>query len=393
MNLKIKKFAAATCEINGPYEVARFLKSALEIREELVHPAQTAFVFATPDYRPFFAEMCDTLRVDGHILDVVGCTVGGWIAGEQEMETGSGCTVIALRAEIGDPVPLISDQFLPQDSRWLGEPPNAWVTLGNPFSFTMDSWLSESNKQHPLVPVVGGLASGGNEEETVVFINGMEVQACAVPLFGRTRIVPMMTHGCRPIGEPLPVTNAEQNVIYGLGCKPAYQVLDTVFQTLSEEDKSNARGNLLAGLAGSEYIDEFHSGDFMIRHIIGADPDSGAVVIAGAPRVGQTLQYQLRNREAAIEDLKRAFKPKRADLRKTFAALLFSCLGRGEAFFGVKNHDAACLSAVLEGKPVGGFFCNGEIAPVWGVNALHGYSAVAAMLIDAKLPSSKKTTA
>ncbi len=389
MNTKQNEFAAATGEIKGAYDEPSFLKLAIELRSQLVHPSQIALVFATPDYKPFLAEMCETLRVDGHIINVAGCTVGGWIAGDKEMETGSGCTVIALRAEIGEPVPLVSGQFLAAGSPWLAVPPNGWITLGNPYSFPMDEWLAESNKRHHGVPVVGGLASGGSESNTMVFINGTEVQACAVPVFGRTRIVPMITQGCRPIGEPLPVTNAEQNVIYALGCKPAYQVLDTVFQTLSDEDKSNARGNLLAGLAGSEYIDEFHSGDFVVRHIIGADPESGAVVIAGAPRVGQTLQYQLRNREAAVEDLKRAFNPKRTELRKAFAALLFSCLGRGEAFFGVKNQDAEFLSGVMEGKPVGGFFCNGEIAPVWGVNSLHGYSAVAAMLIDAKLPRSK----
>lgn len=365
------------------------MEAVLGLREQLVHPARTAFVFATPDFKPFFAEMCETLRVDGHIVDVVGCTVGGWIAGDREMETGSGCSILALRAEIGEPVPLLSGQFLPPGSSWISDPPNAWIALGNPYLFEMDDWLAETNKGTPHVPVVGGLASGGSEGDTLVFINGTEVEACAVPLHGRTRLVPMVTQGCRPIGEPLPVTNAEQNVIYALGCKPAYQVLDTVFQTLSDEDKSNARGNLLAGLAGSEYLEEFRSGDFVVRHIIGADPESGAVVIAGAPRVGQTLQYQLRNREAAMEDLKRAFNPKRTELRKAFAALLFSCIGRGEAFFGVKNQDAAFLSGVMEGRPVGGFFCNGEIGPVWGINSLHGYSAVAAMLIDAKLPRSK----
>ena len=56
------------------------------------------------------------------------------------------------------------------------------------------------------------------------------------------------------------------------------------FETLSEGEKSNARGNLFAGLAGTEYLDDFGSGDFLIKNILGADPDSGAVVI-GADQV------------------------------------------------------------------------------------------------------------
>jgi small ligand-binding sensory domain FIST len=36
----------------------------------------------------------------------------------------------------------------------------------------------------------------------------------------------------------------------------------------------------------------------------------------------------------------------------------------------------------LGDKPCAGFFCNGEIAPVRGLNALHGNTAAAAVLIE-----------
>ena len=173
--------------------------------------------------------------------------------------------------------------------------------------------------------------------------------------------------------------------VYALGSQSAYRVLETAFEALSDNEKSNARGNLFAGLAGSEYLDDFGSGDFLIKNILGADPDSGAVVIGGIPRVGQTLQYQIRDRQAALEDLRRAFEPAREVKDRTFGALLFSCLGRGSRFFGKKDQDAAMLSEALDGKPCVGFFCNGEIAPVRGLNALHGNTAAAAVLIERDL--------
>jgi small ligand-binding sensory domain FIST len=98
--------------------------------------------------------------------------------------------------------------------------------------------------------------------------------------------------------------------------------------------------------------------------------------------VGQTLQYQIRDREAAVEDLRRAFEPARAVGDQAFGALLFSCLGRGSRFFGKKDQDAVTLSEALGDKPCAGFFCNGEIAPVRGLNALHGNTAAAAVLIE-----------
>jgi len=61
--------------------------------------------------------------------------------------------------------------------------------------------------------------------------------------------------------------------------------------------------------------------------------------------------------------------------------LLFSCLGRGKQFFGDSGKDAARLADAVGGKPSAGFFCNGEIAPVRGLNALHGNTAAAAIWV------------
>jgi small ligand-binding sensory domain FIST len=105
-------------------------------------------------------------------------------------------------------------------------------------------------------------------------------------------------------------------------------------------------------------------------------------VIGGIPRIGQTLQYQIRDRHAALDDLRRAFEPAREFSVRAFGALLFSCLGRGSRFFGKKDQDAGTLSEALGGKPCAGFFCNGEIAPVRGLNALHGNTAAAAVFVE-----------
>jgi small ligand-binding sensory domain FIST len=301
------------------------------------------------------------------------------------MERGSGFVLLALSGDFGDPLVLESteegeavfpDQILE---------PNGWITLTNPFSFPIEDWLKKWNCRFPGIPTMGGLASGGSFEDTVVFVNDRIVDAVAVPVVGRTGLVPAVSQGCRPIGEPLTVTRADHNIVYALGSQSAYRVLETAFEALSDNEKSNARGNLFAGLAGTEYLEDFGSGDFLIKNILGADPDSGAVVIGGIPRVGQTLQYQIRDRQAAVEDLRRAFEPAREVKDRAFGALLFSCLGRGSRFFGKKDQDAAMLSEALEGKPCVGFFCNGEIAPVRGLNALHGNTAAAAVFIERDL--------
>jgi small ligand-binding sensory domain FIST len=60
-------------------------------------------------------------------------------------------------------------------------------------------------------------------------------------------------------------------------------------------------------------------------------------------------------------------------------ALLFTCNGRGQRFFGVADHDAGMLDRLLGPLPVAGALCAGEIGPVGGRNFVHGYTATIAL--------------
>jgi small ligand-binding sensory domain FIST len=370
------KFKAASFHIAESYKSSVVLGAATHLRSTLGSPARMAFAFVSPNYMPHIADFCEILRVDGHIQDIVGCTTSGHIEGATEFESGDGFSIIACQGEFGDPLPL-EDANFPSSVE-----SNGWIALSDPSAFAIEDWLNSSNRLSPRVSVVGGISSGAGADQPSVFINGNTVAATAVPTVGRTSLMPSLSQGCRPIGEPFTVTRADQNVIYALGGQPAYRALESAFETLSDDEKSSAKGNLFAGLAGSEYLHDFHSGDFLIKNIIGADPDSGAVVIAGIPRIGQTLQYQLRDPSAALEDLDRGYGPVRKVKRNAYGALLFSCLGRGQKFFGTSSRDAAELSDAIGGKPIAGSFCNGEIAPVRGVNAVHGYTAAAAVFLE-----------
>jgi small ligand-binding sensory domain FIST len=57
------------------------------------------------------------------------------------------------------------------------------------------------------------------------------------------------------------------------------------------------------------------------------------------------------------------------------AALLFTCNGRGRGLFGAPDHDAGVVDHLLGPLPTAGGFCAGEMGPVGGRNALHGFTA------------------
>ncbi|MGC1480449.1 MAG: FIST N-terminal domain-containing protein [Chthoniobacterales bacterium] len=374
----------------GPYSESGTHEAAAKIREGLPGPATIVFAFVTPDYLPVLDDFIDTIRVDGHVAEVVGCTASNLIAGGTETQNEPGFSLVALHSPgtttrvLDLSTDRIASSVGPDSWREAAADMTGWVVLGNPYGFAADDWLDEWNVVAPGVPTVGGVASGGDNESEIAVFHNSELQSAAVAVgfAGALELLPAVSQGCRPIGEALPVTRAEDNIVFALGSRPAYQALESAFESLSETERSHAQGNLFAGLANNEYVEEFRSGDFLIRSIIGADPNSGAVVIGGVPRLGQTLQYQLRDSAAADADLRDVLAefPRRHET--PVASLVFSCLGRASKFFSDANHDAALVQKHLQSHHSAGFFGNGEIGPVGGRNCVHAYTASCAVFYD-----------
>jgi small ligand-binding sensory domain FIST len=381
---------AVSILLEGPFSESTVTGAARSVREQLGAPATIAFAFITADYIPFLESFTDAIRVEGHVSELVGCTGSGIIHNGTEMEDGSGFSLLAIHAPGAAVTPFEFSQEdvdkLSGPSFWTQNHPSveSWLVLAHPFHLSVDRWLRAWNDAFPGIPTIGGLASGGRDEDAMlVFHNNHPVRgAVAVGFQGPLKLIPAVSQGCRPIGEPLPVTRAENNIIFSLGSRPAYQALESAFQSLTDAEKSSAQGNLFAGLASNEYVEEFKPGDFLIRNIIGADPNSGAVVIADVPRIGQTLQYQLRDSHAADADLRMVFNGVASTVHPPVASLLFCCTGRGTNLFGRKNHDAALLETILGPHSAAGFFCNGEIGPVSGKNCVHGYTASCAVFAE-----------
>ncbi len=353
---------------------------ARELRAE-TGGATLALAFVSPDFREHLKEFIEILQVDGHAQRVVGCSADGFIGTGQEDEDVSGFSVLFLSlpaSEIGTWV--IDEHFqIPRDRVHRG----GWLVLGNPLRLNAQALLEDMNRIYPGVPVYGGLATGGWDAETLFTFHheaGLIDSAGVAVHLPDVMMQGIVSQGCQPIGEPYTITQVDQDVVLGVGGRRAYDVLVETFENLPEDDQKVARGNIMAGLAATEYRDDFQRGDFLVRNIIGGDPKTGALKIGAIPRVGQTIQFQLREKDAADEDLRVRSAALRVREGVPLAMLCFSCGGRGQGLFGVPNHDAGILEDTFGRGPVAGFFCNGEFGPVAGVNFLHGYTAAVAVL-------------
>lgn len=378
--------AAASRLVLAKYAESLVTETAHSALEEIGGRVSCGFVFCSAHYQPNLPDFLEILQLHAHIPILVGCSASGLIGTDAEAEMAEGFSLLLLNlpetkvhafsfdeetAPDWDDGPAWKEHFGATD-------PDAWVLLADPTSVPIEPWLAAFSEAFPGVPCMGGLASGGRHASDLFVFRErerLEGGGVALAFHGGVKLESLVSQGCRPIGEALPVTGVEHNVIHTLGARPAYQVLDDAYQSLSDREKEGARGNLFAGLAMREDLDEFHGGDFLIRNILGADEASGAVAVGAFPRVGQTLQWQLRDRKAADEDLRRQSARLSAAGATPFASLLFSCGGRGRHLFGSANHDAGILKEVFGAHPSAGFFCNGEIGPVGPRNFVHGYTA------------------
>lgn len=388
--LNIMRCRAVSIDFSGPYNATRLTQSLVKLQESLNASADFAFVFLSSDYLLNLEEFVDIVRVDGHVVELVGCTCLGRTFDGAERESGSGFSLLAVHApEVGMRITELSQEKLGGavdvvSRNFELNHPNGWIGLLNPFGLSVEQFLNEWNGAFPGIPMAGGLASGG-DENLAVFHNNVILPGLILGLEGSLAVVAGVSPGCRPIGEPLTVTRAEKNVVYSLGSRPAYEALESAFQSLSDLEKAGAQGNLFAGLASSEYVDEFEAEHFLVRSILGADPASGAVVIGGIPRIGQTLQYQIRDSASADTAMRATLKQAAGEFHTPLASILFPCLERGSKFFGMPDHDAGLLEAVLGKHPSVGFFCGGEIGPVAGRNCLHTHAAAFAALVESKI--------
>jgi len=98
--------------------------------------------------------------------------------------------------------------------------------------------------------------------------------------------------------------------------------------------------------------------------------DNGAVAVGAEVEIGSTVQFQVRDATTADEDVRRLLAGTAGA-----GALVFTCNGRGERFFGVPDHDAEVVSDHVESGAVAGMFCAGEIGPVGDRPFVHGLTA------------------
>lgn len=354
--------------------------------------ADVAVVFLSSSYgaaiRPAMEGLSDVLRAK----TVIGTTAESVLAAGVEYESDPAVVVWLARLPGACVVPFALEYAqTPDGGMFVGWPSmldGSWpdnaaiVLLADPFSFPVDALIRRVEEDHPGVPIVGGMASGGYQPGSNTLVVGSrsyDSGAVGFLIGGAARIRPVVSQGCRPIGRPMVITKSEENVIVELGGRPALERLREVYGELDPADRELVRSSLHVGRVASEYQDHYQRGDFLVRNVVGADPDSGVIAVGDLVRTGQTIQFHVRDAKSAHDDLAVLLARERDRGAAPAGALVFSCNGRGTRLFTEPSHDARCLQDTIGPLPAAGFFAQGEIGPIGRRNCLHGFTASIAL--------------
>ncbi len=365
---------------------------------------------------------------------LIGVSGEGVVGGESELENSPGLSLlglhlpgVAMRAFRTDQWPAMKEA--PEEegqlrdiaaSAGIGPGYRGTILFADPFSVPMNAILPALSRARAMQgvppgsgddtsppPIIGGLASaakrpGGNTlilNESIGTTGGI-----GVSFSGAVRIDALVSQGCKPIGPPMVITAGKGQMVTGLAGRPAMQVLSEVIESLDEQTRERLRKGLFVGRAVTEYKDRFGRDDFLIRNVIGVEQSSGAIAVADLLRIGQTVQFHVRDETTAAEDLSLLLDGQQ--LREDpFAGLLFTCNGRGSRLFSKPHHDATMISRAFarpraadifapavptptaephRSMPLAGFFAGGEIGPIGSGVFVHGQTACLALFRAAR---------
>ena len=348
-----------------------------------------AVVFVDSQFADHYEEVLRRIREATGARHLIGCSGQSVIGPGLEAEGQAAVSAMTFRLPGVSLTPLAlvqdagaNDLF---DSLEAADA-KAWMVFADPGTRHIERLIAAVEARTAETPILGGIASAQSESDgTAVFLDDRVYPRGAVLLGigGDIEVHALVAQGAEPIGQPWTVTDCDSNMLRTIGTRPAVDVLRETLDSLGEETRERAERNLLVGLAMDEYRHEYGRGDYLIRNIMGFDRQSGAIAINAHPRVGQTIQFQFRDAEAADDDLTTQLKAYKAGLdsdQTVLGAVLCACNGRGRSLFGAPNHDARALTDALGAVPTAGLFCNGEIGPVGGETFLHGFTASIAFL-------------
>ena len=341
--------------------------------------------FCSPHFRERGLELSELLRAEFGPKTFLGSSAVGVLAAGQEVEGGPAIALAAAHLPGVERTPFaIMGEDLPSPdagpAAWverLGvapQPQPHFLILSDPATSDPSRLLEGLDYAYPGSCKIGGLASDGPSSMLFLDDKLLSGGTVGVALSGNLVLEPIVAQGCRPIGPSYRITESRHNLLVTLEGRPPTVVLEELYREVKDSEQDLLSRSLHLGVAQSGLSES--EPDYLIRNVLGADPERGILAIGAPLRTGQQVRFHLRDGDAAKADLRERLERFAGAPRPQApaGALLFACAGRGSHLFGEDDFDSRAFAEAV-GVPLAGFFCAGEIGPVGESTALLGYTS------------------
>lgn len=362
--------------------------------------ADLALVFATTEHGPNYGLLLRTIKDVAHATHVVGCSGGGVLTTDGEVERAPGVAVLTVRADT-----FAASRFFVPQLRGRGYETgkevaarvhphlgadNLLVVFPDTYNFNSASFFRGLSEAAPNLPVVGGGASEDGTLGETFQLCGDTVSndaVCGVLLSGQFHHTIGIAQACQPISPVHTVTKSHKNLILELDGRPAFAVFAEVVRQPLLDDLRRAAAFVFVGLPVDAERQRIARGEYVVRNIVGVDPNQGIVAIADEIRQGQKMVFTLRDGDGSRDDLQVTLEAQAQawEGQAPGFGLYFDCVGRGSGLYGFPDLDTSYIKQYLGDVPVIGFFTGCEIAPIQRQPSLHQYSGVLVLVGEKRM--------
>ena len=377
-------------------EAAREAATAA-LAQAQVDQADAALVFFTvdhvADHQKLVATIKDTTRTDR----IVGSSGAGVLTSQGEIEASPGVAVLVLHSDTIKSEPFLFQPLRERDeeigielarktSRGTGEQ-SLLVLLPDTYNGQPNRLFQGIEEEAGFLPIVGAGCSESGTHGKTFQLCGDRVTTNAVAglaLSGSFDTSIGITQGCQPVTEPMTITKAQGNLIFEIDNRPAFEMFAKVIKAPLLQDLRRALAFVFVGLPSDAENNSVAPGEYLVRNIVGLDPQKGILAVGEEVFEGERMVFTLRDAQRAREDLNQMLQRQLTSLsgKRPQFGFYFNCCARGTSLYGIPGIDTAYISRSIGDLPLIGFFGNFELGPLGGRNHLLAYTGVLALITE-----------
>jgi len=252
--------------------------------------------------------------------------------------------------------------------------------------------------------MVGGLSSSRNTQVQIAD----EIQedgVSGVVFESSIAVSTILSQGCEPIGDVHTITRSDEHTILELDDEKAVGVFERNIRDVALRKVGSDPDEILVDELDIESVEdmpqEFHGllkgdfhvafpvsesdqNDYLVRNIMGLDPDEGSITVAQYLSNGERVMFVHRDENTVRKDLSESLvklRKRATDSSGHFepkGALYISCAGRAQAEFEDNaESEMTLIRDIIGDVPLVGLYAGGEIS-----NArLYGYTGILTLFL------------